>query len=486
MSAAPKVDAALWRTAFVLVLGTFMATLDSTIVSVGVEVLADRFDAAVTDVQWVSTAYLLAVVAAVPASGWLANRFGGRRTWLAAVVVFVLASVLCALAWSLPSLVAFRVLQGLAGGLLPPTGQALLARAAGRERIGRVLAVVSVVPLLSPVLGPLVGGSVLAVADWPWLFAVNVPIGAVAVLLALRAVPAAPPAATRTPFDARGALLLSPGLAVLVFGLTGLEGGTPPAVSAGSIAVGAAMLVGFVVHGLRTTRAPLVDPRLFARPPFGVAALALVLLGASVFGTMFLLPLYLQGAGGLTAWETGLLLAPQGVGAAVAAIAINRAVVTASPRTLVLTGIVLVAVGTAPFTQLHHDLPDVAVALSLLVRGAGAAMIGAPVMNIVYSRIEPAHLPGAASALNLLSTLGGSLGTAALAVVLQARLDTHGSDASAAFADTFWWVLALAVVAALGATRLPRPEAPGRARIPNEPTTASASRNPSEKDPADA
>ncbi|GAA1310028.1 DHA2 family efflux MFS transporter permease subunit [Saccharothrix xinjiangensis] len=481
MSAAPRVDAALWRTAFVLVLGTFMATLDSTIVSVGVEVLADRFDAPVTDIQWVSTAYLLAVVAAVPASGWLADRFGGRRTWLTAVVVFVLASVLCALAWSLPSLVAFRVLQGLAGGLLPATGQALLARAAGRERIGRVLAVVSVVPLLSPVLGPLVGGSILGVADWPWLFAVNVPIGLVAVLLARRAVPAAPPAEARAPFDARGALLLSPGLAVLVYGLTGLEGGGPVAAPVAAIAVGAAMLAGFVVHGLRTTRTPLVDPRLFARPPFGVAALALVLLGASVFGTMFLLPLYLQSAAGLTAWETGLLLAPQGVGAAVAAIAINRAVVTAAPRTLVLTGIALVALGTAPFTRLHHDLPDAVIALSLLLRGAGAAMIGAPVMNIVYSRIDRADLPRAASALNLLNTLGGSLGTAALAVVLQARLAAHGPDAPAAFADTFWWVLALAVVAVLGATRLPRPPA-----LPNEPTTASASRKPSEKDPADA
>lgn len=468
VAGAPEVGAALWRTAFVLVLGTFMATLDSTIVSVGVEVLADRFAAPVTDIQWVGTAYLLAVVAAVPASGWLADRFGGRRTWVAAVAVFLLASVLCALAWSLPSLVVFRVLQGLAGGLLPATGQALLARAAGRERIGRVLAVVSVVPLLSPVLGPLVGGSILAVADWPWLFAVNVPIGVVALLLARRAVPAAPPAATRAPFDARGALLLSPGLAVLVFGLTGLESAGPRAVPLTAVLVGAAMLTGFVVHGLRTTGTPLVDPRLFARPPFGVAALALVLLGASVFGTMFLLPLYLQSAGGLTAWETGLLLAPQGVGAAVASIAVKRAVAGVAPRTLVLTGIALVAVGTAPFTQLHRDLPDLVVALSLLVRGAGAAMIGAPVMNIVYSRIDQAHLPRAASALNLLNTLGGSLGTAVLAVVLQARLTARGPDAPAAFADTFWWVLALAVVAVAGATRLPRP------------------RNPSEKDTADA
>ncbi|WP_246019046.1 MDR family MFS transporter [Saccharothrix australiensis] len=452
-----KVDAALWRTAFTLVLGTFMATLDSTIVSVGIDALADRFDASVTDIQWVGTAYLLAVVAAVPASGWLVDRFGGRRTWVVAVGVFLVGSVLCACAWSLPSLVAFRVVQGLAGGLLPPTGQALLARAAGRDRIGRVLGVVAVVPLLSPVLGPLAGGSILGVADWPWLFYVNLPIGVAAILLARRTVPVCPRAEGRTPFDVRGALLLSPGLAVLVFGLTGFDRTLPPAVAGAAVLVGLGMLAGFVVHGLRTTGAPLIDPRLFTRPPFGVAALALAVLGASVFGTMFLLPLYLQTGGGLSAWETGLLLAPQGLGAAVGSTVVTRVITTVSPRTLVLTGIALVAAGTAPFTQLDQALPDAVIALSLLVRGVGAAMIGAPVMNIVYRRIEPAHLPRAAGALNLLGTVGGSVGTAVLAVVLHGRLAAHGPDVPAAFADTFWWVLGFALVAALGATRLPRP-----------------------------
>ncbi|MBB5953740.1 EmrB/QacA subfamily drug resistance transporter [Saccharothrix tamanrassetensis] len=456
--AARPVDAALWRTAFVLVLGTFMATLDSTIVAVGIDALVDRFDASVTDIQWVSTAYLLAVVAAVPTSGWLADRFGGRRTWLVAVAVFLLGSVLCALAWSLPSLIAFRVLQGLAGGLLPPTGQALLGRAAGRDRIGRVISVVGMVPLLSPALGPLVGGSILAVADWPWLFYVNVPIGVVALLLARRHVPVVPPAERRSPFDFRGAALLSPGLAVLVFGLTGIGHGRaiPPAVAVATVLVGLGMLVGFVVHGLRTRRTPLIDPRLFARPPFGVAALALVVLGASVFGTMFLLPLYLQTGGSLSPWEAGLLLAPQGLGAAAGSVLVNRVVDAVAPRTLVLTGIALVAVGTAPFTQLGHALPDSVIALSLLVRGVGAAMIGAPVMNIVYSRIEPARLPQAAGALNMLGTVGGSIGTAVLAVVLQQRLTARGPDIPLAFADTFWWVLGFALVAAAGATRLPR------------------------------
>lgn len=298
---AERVDKQLLRTAFILVLGTFMATLDATIVSVGIDGLAHEFGASVAEIQWVTTAYLLAVVAAVPASGWLADRFGGRRTWLVAVGVFLLGSALCASARSVTSLIVFRVIQGLGGGLLPATGQALLARIAGPGRTGRVISVVAVVPLLSPVLGLLAGGSILAVAPWPWLFLVNLPVGAVAVLLARRHVPAVPPSTRRTAFDLRGALLLSPGLAVLVFGLTEVAHGRTLPATAG-VTAGLAMLAGFTVHGLRTRRTPLVDPRLFARPPFGAAAVALLVLGASVFGTMFLLPLYFQTGRGMSAW----------------------------------------------------------------------------------------------------------------------------------------------------------------------------------------
>ncbi|QUI30348.1 multidrug efflux MFS transporter [Streptomyces alfalfae] len=450
-----RVDAGLLRIAFILVLGTFMATIDATIVSVGIDTLATEFTASVTQIQWVSTAYLLAVVGAVPASGWLAGRFGGRRTWIAAIGVFLLGSALCALAWSAPSLIVFRVIQGLGGGLLPATGQALLARIAGPGRTGRVISVVAVVPLLSPVLGPLAGGSILGVAPWPWLFLVNLPIGAAAILLARRHVPDVPPSAERTAFDLRGAALLSPGLAVLVYGLTEVSHGSALPAAVGIVA-GVVMLAGFTVHGLRTRGTPLVDPRLFTRPPFGAAALALLVLGASVFGTMFLLPLYFQTGRGLSAFEAGLLLAPQGLGAAAGSVLVNGTIDKAAPRTLVVTGIGLILLGTLPFTQLGHEPPDAVIAVALAVRGVGMAMIGAPVMNIVYSRIGPAQLPRASGALNLLNTVGGSLGTALLAVVLQSRLTAHGQDVPQAFADTFWWVLGLCLLAAAGATRLPR------------------------------
>lgn len=452
-----KIDASLLRVAFILVLGTFMASLDATIVTVGIDTLVAEFGASVADIQWVTTAYLLAIVAVMPMSGWLADRFGGRRTWLAAVGVFLLGSAACAFAWSATSLVVFRVLQGLGGGLLPPTGQALLARVAGPGRIGRIISVVSVVPLLSPVLGPVIGGSILSVADWSWLFLVNVPVGLIAMALAWRYVPVVAPTDRAAPFDVRGAMLLPPGLAVLVFGLTELggneQGGVGLAVVA--LAVGAGMLVAFGVHGMRSRRPALVDVRLFTRPPFGAAAVALLAVAASVFGTMFLLPLFLQTGRGLSAWEAGLLLAPQGVGAAAGSLVVSRIIGLFAPRTLVLTGMALIAVGTVPFTQLP-DLGDGVIVLALLVRGMGSALIGAPTMNIVYSRVGPEQTARASSALNLMHYVGGSLGTAVLAAVLQARLSAEGVDVVSAFAGSFWWVLGLCLLAALWAWRLPR------------------------------
>jgi predicted MFS family arabinose efflux permease len=281
-------------------------------------------------------------------------------------------------------------------------------------------------------------------------------------VLARRYVPANPPAASGAPFDIRGALLLSPGLAVLVLGLTqvGNGSGVPVPVVVLAVLVGLAMLVGFVVHGLRTADPPLIDPRLFTRPPFGSAALALIVLGASVFGAMFLLPLFLQDGRGLSPWQAGLVLAPQGLGALAGSLVVNRTVDRLAPRTLVLTGIVLIALGTVLFTQLGREPADALVVCSLLVRGVGIAMIGAPVMNIVYSTMEPAQLPRASSALNLLSTIGGSVGTAVVAVILQTRLTAReplgAPGVTLAFADTFWWVLGFCVIAAVGAAGLPR------------------------------
>src|SRR6188472_860873 len=209
-------DRALWRLASVVVLGTIMSILDTTIVNVAIETLGRDLDASLSSIQWVSTGYLLALATVIPLSGWSMERYGGRRMWMLSVFLFLVGSVLCGLAWSTESLILFRVLQGFGGGMIMPVGQAILAQAAGPQRMGRIMAVIGVPTLLGPILGPVIGGLIVDHFSWRWIFFVNVPVGLIALGLAWRVLPRTAVEGRSAVLDVRGLLLLSPGLAFLV------------------------------------------------------------------------------------------------------------------------------------------------------------------------------------------------------------------------------------------------------------------------------
>src|SRR6478735_5180876 len=213
-------DRDLWRLASVVVLGTIMSILDTTIVNVALETLGRDLDASLTSIQWVSTGYLLALATVIPLTGWAMERFSGRKVWMVSVALFLLGSGLCGLAWSVESLIVFRVLQGFGGGMIMPVGQAILAQAAGPQRMGRVMSVIGVPTLLGPVLGPVIGGLIVDNLSWRWIFFVNLPVGAVALALAWRILPAREVGTARPRLDLVGLLLLSPGLVALVYGLS--------------------------------------------------------------------------------------------------------------------------------------------------------------------------------------------------------------------------------------------------------------------------
>src|ERR671933_2301063 len=177
--------------AIVVIVGALMSILDTTIVNVALQTLRDDLSVSLATIQWVATAYLLALSAVIPFTGWMAERFGPRTVWMGSVLAFVVTSGLCGAAWSAGSLIAFRVLQGLAGGMVMPVGMITLAQAAGPKRMGRVMSIVGVPMLLAPVLGPVLGGLIVTHLSWRWIFLVNLPIGLVGLMLAARLMPAA-------------------------------------------------------------------------------------------------------------------------------------------------------------------------------------------------------------------------------------------------------------------------------------------------------
>ena len=416
--------------AAVVGLGGTMSSLDSTIVNVALDTLAREFGVSITGIQWVTTAYLLALAALIPVSGWATDRFGGKRVWLASAGLFLAGSMLSGTAWSVESLIGFRVLQGLGGAMLVPVGMTLVTRAAGRGRVGRVMGVLGVPVLLGPVLGPVLGGILVEHAGWRWIFYVNVPVGAVAIPLAARLLPRDEPRPCDR-LDVRGLLLVSPGMTALVYGLAQGEasGGFASARALSPILLGTVLLTGFVLHA-RATANPLIDMRLFRRRPFVAAVGTNFCLGMGLFGVLFLLPLYYQGARGLSPVDAGLMMIPQGVGAALMIPFAGRITDRTGARPVVLTGLALIVIGTLPFAVTESSMPYPVLALALVVRGLGMGASTMPAMAGAYATLDPGDVARAASALNVLRRLGGSLGVALLSVVLERGLPgtTGGGD----------------------------------------------------------
>lgn len=465
-----RLDPALLRLGGVLILGAALAQLDATIVNVGIGPMARSLGESVTTMQWVSTGYLLTVAFTAPLSGWLHKRFGGKRVWLAAVALFVVASALSGLAWSGGSLIAFRLLQGVGGGLMQPVGQALVARHAGPRRIGRLVGIITVPVSLAPILGPVLGGVLLQWADWRWLFLVNIPIGVVALVLAARVVPAdSADRDTAVRPDGLGLMLLPPGLAALVYGLAevGHRGADPVQLTA--LTAGFLLLVGYVAHALRTTRTPLLDLRLFAGRGFALAGVNTFLLGAALYSSMMLLPLYFMQVQGMNPLHAGLLLAPQALGSALITPMAGKLTDRHGPRHVVLAGIALTILGTAPFVVTGHTPPAALLVLALFLRGVGLGAVVPPNVAATYTSVDRSQAPAATSARTVLNRIGGSVGTAVLAVILQNALSSataEGTSTQAAYAHTFWWALAFSALTLLPAAMYPR-HAPGKAGAVN-------------------
>ncbi|MER7244404.1 DHA2 family efflux MFS transporter permease subunit [Kribbella sp. NPDC000426] len=450
-------DPRLLRLGGVLSLAAVLAGLDATIVSVGIDAVGRDLGGPLSTLQWVSTGYLLAISIVMPLSGWASDRFGGRTMWLTSVALFVAGSVLCGFAWSVPALIGFRILQGIGGGMMQPIGQGILAQAAGPDQLGRIVGVLVAPVLFAPVAGPVIGGAIVQDLDWRWMFFVNVPVGLVTLLVALRVVPKDSPHHTgRERLDWLGLGLLSPGLAGLIFGLSSASdhgAGSPRALL--PLIASALLLLGYGVHALTTSRTPLIDLRLFARRGFAAATTNSFLLGATLYGSMLVLPLYFQQVQHQGAIQAGLSLAPQALGAALISYFAGRLTDRIGPRGVILVGIALSLIGTVPLVFLGAGLPGWAMLAALAVRGAGIGATMAPGMATVYGSVERHEAPRAASALNVMNRVGGSIGTAVLALILQAQLGRHTGHPAAAYGATFAWALALSVLPVLPALAFP-------------------------------
>jgi EmrB/QacA subfamily drug resistance transporter len=461
----------------VVILGTIMTVLDLTVVNIAIPTLARDLGASIPAIQWVMTGYMLAFATVIPLTGWAAERFGARRAWIFALLLFLAGSVLAGAAWSLGSLIAFRVLQGLGAGMILPIGQTILAQAAGPQRMGRVMSVIGVPMLLAPVFGPLLGGAIIGAASWRWIFFINLPVGLAAVVAALRLLPAgsgsgsgsgARPGARGGRLDVRGLLLLSPGIAVFLYGMSeaGGHGGFGSMRTSVAVLAGLGLIGLFFWHAAVRGGQALIDVSLLRRRGFGAAAAVNLLLMVALFGSLILIPLYYQQVRHEGAVGIGLLLAPQGVGAALALPLAGRLTDKLGARGVASAGMVLAVLGMLAYTQVGPGTPYLYLSGALLVVGAGVGATVVPSMAAAFQALSRAETPRATSALNVIQRLGGAIGTALFSIILSrqagagAEAEVHGAGGAGAlagaFGTTFWVAAGLIALAVIPALLLPR------------------------------
>ena len=456
-----RIDPALRRLIWILVLGALAPALDTTIVNVALDTLGRALHSSIATSQWTITGYLLAMGMAMPVTGWLAERFGGKRMWLCSLTLFLAGSALSGAAWNAPSLIVFRVIQGAGAGLMMPIVTTLLVQAAGPKRLGGMMAIAMLPVVVVPIFGPVVGGLIINNLSWRWIFYVNVPVCLSALLLAWRAMPASAPEQQRHPFDVLGLALLSPGLALLIYGLSHVpgHGGFASTAVLIPLTAGLGLTAAFVLHAAHSHKQPLINLSVLRVRSYAASVAVLFFAGLSVYGPLLLLALYYQQVQGKSALVTGLLLAPQGIGSLLPRGIAGTLTDRIGPRLVVLTGLVLTALGTLAFTQAGPTSNGWLLAGSLFVRGAGLAPVTIAVMAGAFQDVAQAEVPDASSTTRIVQQVGGSFGTSVLAVILAHQLLSHAAVTAAArghaFNTAFWWAIGFGLLALIPALLLP-------------------------------
>ena len=448
-----RLPAVVWKIAAVATLGPLLSQLDATIVNVSLSSLASELHTTLATIHWVTSGYLLALALMLPLNGWLVDRIGAKALYLWCFSSFTLASALCGFAWSARALIAFRVLQGMTGGLLAPMAQMMLARAAGKELV-RVAGSAFVAVVLGPIFGPVIAGAILQHASWRWLFFVNLPVGVLAVLMAAVFLPEDRPQGPRRGLDLQGLALLSPGLVLFLYGADHWK--DPPGM--GSFIASLFLLTGFVKTARRKGSGALIDLALFRRKVFPIAAVTQFFSNGISFAGQMLVPFYLVRACGRSPRATGLMLAPLALGSACSLPSLGALTDRLGLRKVSAGGALLALLGTLPFLYLAgHELILPVLLVALFCRGAGLSAVGIPSMTAAYVSVEKEKLATATTSMNIVQRLGGPTLTTICATFLAWKMNAlHGpANLSGAFVPAFGLLCVFHALQFLAALRLP-------------------------------
>jgi DHA2 family multidrug resistance protein len=432
-----------WLIAVAVMLATFMEVLDTSVANVSLPHIAGNLSATTDEATWVLTSYLVANAIILPATNWLGQLFGRKRFLLTCIVLFSIASALCGMAGSLGFLIIARVLQGASGGALQPISQAILLESFPAQKRGSAMAVFAMGVVVAPILGPTLGGWITDNYSWRWIFYINLPIGLFAVLMG-KALIEDPPYLKRISaanIDYIGFGLLSIWLATLQFMLD--KGQELDWFSSRTIvccaAISGAAFLGFIAHEL-TTAHPIVDLRVLKNRNFALGASMILLLGGLLYGTIAILPLFMQNLLGYTALDAGIAMSPRGLGAFIATIFVGRLVGKISNRILIGVGFLLLAYSCLLLGDINLQISMSSVITPIIVSGVAISLIFVPLTTATMGTLSQEQIGNASGIFNLMRNIGGSIGIATITTMVargaqttQALLASHTSRLNPAF-----------------------------------------------------
>jgi len=454
-----NIDPKLLRMAVIMVFGIVAPALNATIVNIAIGTIIAEFNSTISVVQWITTGYILVMGIAVPISAWLVNRFSGKTIYLTSLVIFFIGSVFAAFSWNIEILIFSRILQGIGAGILIPTLSTVLVRHTGNAKLGRLMAIVSVPALIIPILGPVLGGLIVNKLPWQWIFYINIPLCIAAVILAVKYLEKDEPVNKNQPLDIIGTLLLSSTFCLLVIGISKLRTGHGIGNFSATIPLlaGLALLLAYIVYALNAKIEPVLNVHLFRLSNFSSSSILLLVSGGIITGTLFILPLFYQQVHNSNAIMAGLLLAPQGIGMLCTRGLSGKLTDKMGSRIVVIVAIIITIIGTIPFVFANSATSKIFLAIALFVRGCGLGGVAIPVMVSIYDGLTKEQVAHGTTATRIFQQIGGSVGTAVLAIILQNHMPVN-ADAEItgkAFNIVFLWSIGFAIISIIPAVFLP-------------------------------
>lgn len=416
-----------WLVALTVMIPTLMVIVDTSVVNVSLDHIRGSLSAGIDEATWSITSYLAANAVIIPMTGWLSRLFGRKRYLISSVALFTVSSLFCGLAWSIQSLIVFRVLQGLAGGALQPISQSILLETFPVYQHGMAMAIFGIGIMFGPIIGPVLGGWITDSWSWHWIFFVNVPFGIISIFMTILFI-FDPPymKKTKMKIDYWGLILLTVGVGCLQLILD--RGQREDWFSSELITwmtVACVVALVFFILVERTVKEPIVDLKIFKDATFVLGNVILFFVVMNLFGSIVMLPIYLQTLMGYTATLSGFVLGPGGVANLLCMPIVGQLVSRGNPKWLILFGILVTAYATYQMSRFNMQVDFNAVLWPRVMLGIGVAFVFIPLTTISLSHIRKEEMGNASAVFNLLRNLGGSFGVALSATILARQAQVH-------------------------------------------------------------